>query len=343
MGNHRAERGDRRTASAERARTTLSTRSSDTGGGRRAATTPETRVSRISAPVGDVDMALPTRLPAATNQIAEKNVAVLEAETHSTPAPVTGRRRATKHSGSKGPLFRGLPSLPVIAGAAALALSIGGVVAGPGMTDDPVVAADVAPSKAVSSAASVIADRDGVVSRDSRRAAVAQASDAELVAQAEEAAAARSKTLANLQARANKQAAKVEANQWVMPVQGYRLSATFGLSSYLWSTVHTGLDFAAPAGTPLVAVANGTITEAGYDGSYGNKTVLTLEDGTEIWYCHQTTMDVTVGQTVTGGDTIGTVGSTGNSTGPHLHLEVRPGGADPVDPYSTLTNHGLRP
>lgn len=260
-----------------------------------------------------------------------------------TLAPAGGKRRATKHSGSKGPLFRGLPSLPVIAGAAALAVSIGGAVVGPGMAEDPVVAADVAQSKVVNSAAAVIADRDEVVSRDSRRAAVAQASDAELVAQAEAAAAARSKTLSNLQARANKQAAKIEANQWVMPVQGYRLSATFGLSSYLWSTVHTGLDFAAPSGTPLVAVANGTITETGFDGSYGEKTVLTLEDGTEIWYCHQSSINVTVGQTVAGGDVIGAVGSTGNSTGPHLHLEVRPGGADPVDPYSTLMKHGLRP
>lgn len=343
MGNHRAERGHRRTASAERARKTLSDRGAAPAGGRRAAA-PAPRTSHTSQPVADVDVALPTRLPVAANQVSEKSVPLTEVATYPTTLPPAGgKRRATKHSGSRGPLFRGLPSLPVIAGAAALAVSIGGAVVGPGMASDPAVSADVARSNAVRQAAAVVADRDRVVSRDSRRAAVAEASDAELVAQAEAAAAARSKTLANLQAKANKQAAKIEANQWVMPVSGYRLSATFGLSSYLWSTVHTGLDFAAPSGTPLVAVANGTITEVGYDGSYGNKTVLTLEDGTEIWYCHQSTMDVFVGQTVAGGDVIGRVGSTGNSTGAHLHLEVRPGGADPVDPYSTLMNHGLRP
>ncbi len=60
----------------------------------------------------------------------------------------------------------------------------------------------------------------------------------------------------------------------------------------LWSSNHTGLDFAAPSGTPIVAVANGMITETGYAGAYGNKTVETLEDGTEIWYCHQSAIGV---------------------------------------------------
>ena len=70
---------------------------------------------------------------------------------------------------------------------------------------------------------------------------------------------------------------------------------------------------------------------------------ITHEDGTEIWYCHQSSIGVDVGDTVTGGEVIGNVGSTGNSTGPHLHLEVRPGGGDPVDPYSALVYHGITP
>ena len=73
----------------------------------------------------------------------------------------------------------------------------------------------------------------------------------------------------------------------MLPLGGYRLTAEFG-DYGLWANYHTGLDFAAPSGTPIVAIANGVITSVGYDGAYGNKTVLTLDDGTELWYCHQT-------------------------------------------------------
>ena len=60
----------------------------------------------------------------------------------------------------------------------------------------------------------------------------------------------------------------------------------------LWSSNHTGLDFAAPTGTPIVAVANGVITKTGSAGAYGNQTIETLDDGTEIWYCHQSEIGV---------------------------------------------------
>jgi murein DD-endopeptidase MepM/ murein hydrolase activator NlpD len=126
-------------------------------------------------------------------------------------------------------------------------------------------------------------------------------------------------------------------------VAGYQLTARYGESSSLWSTVHTGLDFAAPEGTPLVAVAQGTVTEVGYEGSYGNRTIITLEDGTEVWYCHQSGTSVAVGQSVAPGDPVGSVGATGNVTGAHLHLEVRPGGGDPVDPYAALQEHNVTP
>ena len=84
------------------------------------------------------------------------------------------------------------------------------------------------------------------------------------------------------------------------------------------------------------------MTEVGYDGAYGNKTVIRLEDGTELWYCHQSSQSVSVGDHVSAGDVIGAVGSTGNTTGPHLHLEVRPGGGDPIDPEIALADWGIR-
>jgi murein DD-endopeptidase MepM/ murein hydrolase activator NlpD len=131
----------------------------------------------------------------------------------------------------------------------------------------------------------------------------------------------------------------------VLPVaQGvYHLTARFGDYSPLWSHFHTGLDFAAPTGTPIMAVAGGTITDVGYSGAYGNRTIERLPDGTELWYCHQNAFGTSVGATVRPGETIGYVGSTGNVTGPHLHLEVHPGGGDPVDPYAALVAHGLYP
>lgn len=129
--------------------------------------------------------------------------------------------------------------------------------------------------------------------------------------------------------------------QWVRPLAAYRVTATFGQSSYLWSTVHTGIDLAAPTGTSVGAVGAGVVISASYDGSYGNKVVVRHDDGTETWYAHLNTIESQVGQAVEAGTLIGTVGSTGNVTGPHLHLEVRPGGGEPVDPDTAFMTRGL--
>lgn len=132
-------------------------------------------------------------------------------------------------------------------------------------------------------------------------------------------------------------------SQWVLPVARYQLTARFGQRSGLWASgVHSGLDFAGPSGTEIVAVARGTIISAGYSGSYGFRTIIRLVDGTEIWYAHQSRIVVAAGQVVEPGDVTGFTGATGNVTGPHLHLEVRPPGSGPVDPASALLSHGLR-
>ncbi len=128
-----------------------------------------------------------------------------------------------------------------------------------------------------------------------------------------------------------------------LPVDHYRLTGRFGDVSGLWRKKHTGLDFAAPSGTPIHAIAAGAITAASYDNAYGNKTVLRLDDGTDVWFCHQTRFAVTVGQRVEAGELIGFVGRTGNATGDHVHIEIHPGGGDPVDPNLWLTERGLLP
>ena len=269
---------------------------------------------------------------------------------HSAAPPIAsqqvagGKRRAAKPA--RRSLIKTLPSSPLIVGVAALAVSAGGAVLASGE--------DIVPTASINSGARAmggtdlasvapLAQRQAVVSRDSRRDALADAANAELVERADKQAKQQHAALQQFAKAAEKQAAKIKENQWVLPVSSYHITATFGMSSYLWSTVHTGLDFSAPSGTPIMSVANGTVTETGYDGSYGNKTVVTLEDGTEIWFCHQTSILVSVGDSVRGGEVIGTVGSTGNTTGPHLHLEVRPGAGDPVDPFSALLEHGLTP
>ena len=108
----------------------------------------------------------------------------------------------------------------------------------------------------------------------------------------------------------------------VTPVSG-TITSRFGVVSSIRSGAHTGTDIAAPTGTPIKAVAAGTVTFAEKSGPYGNLIKITHENGVETWYGHCSKLYATVGQKVDAGDIIAAVGSTGNSTGPHLHLEIR--------------------
>jgi murein DD-endopeptidase MepM/ murein hydrolase activator NlpD len=142
-------------------------------------------------------------------------------------------------------------------------------------------------------------------------------------------------------ARAAARAAERARPKWVRPITSDRLTAGFGASSGLWANRHTGQDFASPSGTPVRAVGDGVIISAGYDGAYGNKIVVRHADGTETWYAHLSTFERDSGS-VKAGELIGRVGSTGNTTGSHLHFEVRPGGGEPVNPLGWLRTHGVR-
>ncbi|GGR69725.1 MULTISPECIES: M23 family metallopeptidase [Streptomyces] len=196
---------------------------------------------------------------------------------------------------------------------------------------------------------------------DSKAAAAALAAaekqTAEAAAQAEQQAAAEA-AAAKEKAEAAAEKAKAEAKraaeekrlaelarQYALPTSAYTITSTFGQAGSMWSSGHhTGLDFAAPTGTLIKAVHSGTITEAGWAGAYGYRTILTLDDGTELWFCHQSSINVTAGQKVATGEVIGRVGATGNVTGPHLHLEVHPGGAPTgIDPMAWLRDKGLTP
>ena len=111
----------------------------------------------------------------------------------------------------------------------------------------------------------------------------------------------------------------------IKPITG-RISSRFGSISRVRSNAHTGLDIAAPSGTAIKAAASGKVTFAGWKGSYGNMIAVSHGNGVQTYYCHCSRLIASVGQEVKQGEKIAAVGTTGNSTGPHLHLEVRVNG-----------------
>lgn len=126
-------------------------------------------------------------------------------------------------------------------------------------------------------------------------------------------------------------------NTYIWPLQG-RISSYFGRRSLGMGTAsfHSGLDIAAPSGSPIVAVRSGTVTFAGWsDRGYGNLVKIRHAGGAETWYAHGSRILVSVGQSVAQGERIMLVGSTGLSTGPHLHLEMHVNGRA-IDPLSEL-------
>jgi murein DD-endopeptidase MepM/ murein hydrolase activator NlpD len=136
-----------------------------------------------------------------------------------------------------------------------------------------------------------------------------------------------------------------------LPAAHYRVAATFGQVGS-WARYHTGFDFAAPIGTTLRAPAAGVVTNAGRgpaSGWAGNYVAIKYPDGTQSLMAHMSTVSVQVGQDVTGCSTVGAVGMTGRTFGPHVHFEIYPAGITPgdvyraVNPVPWLKAHRLNP
>ena len=119
-----------------------------------------------------------------------------------------------------------------------------------------------------------------------------------------------------------------------IPVNG-SISSRFGSRGGSRSTTHTGLDISTSSGTGIRPVAAGIVTYAGYKGSYGNLLIIDHGNGVQSYYAHCSALYVSAGQQVGADTTIAAVGSTGNSTGPHLHLEIRINGT-PVNPQNYI-------
>lgn len=135
---------------------------------------------------------------------------------------------------------------------------------------------------------------------------------------------------------------------WQKPVGTYTLSATFGKGGTMWSHKHSGQDFACPVGTLVKAAHGGIVVKAGPNGggdgpAYGNAIVIKHANNTYSQYAHLSKIQVRIGQKVTKGAQIALSGNTGNSSGPHLHFEIRttPNYGSAVNPVAFLRNVGV--
>ncbi|MGW4442452.1 M23 family metallopeptidase [Streptomyces sp. NPDC004682] len=150
------------------------------------------------------------------------------------------------------------------------------------------------------------------------------------------------------QAQEKKEAAAEAARKerlrpkFVLPVAQKGLSAYFGQAGVNWMSVHTGIDFPVSYGTTVMAATDGVVSTK-WNSAYGNMMIITAKDGTETWYCHLSSYRVASGTAVKAGQPVAFSGNSGNSTGPHLHFEVRPGGGAAIDPLPWLRSHGLDP
>ncbi|WP_369198786.1 M23 family metallopeptidase [Streptomyces djakartensis] len=200
----------------------------------------------------------------------------------------------------------------------------------------------VALGAGVASAADTTAASGAATAVQAQAAAQAKAAKAEAV-KAEKAAKA-----AAVKAAAKKAAAKKAAPSWVDPVKKYKLSASFAQNGGMWAHKHSGQDFAVPTGTQVFATHGGTVVKAGGNGAgdgpaYGNAIVIKHGNGTYSQYAHLSKVKVHVGQIVKTGQEIARSGNTGNSSGPHLHFEIRttPNYGSAVDPVKFLRAKGV--
>ncbi len=192
-----------------------------------------------------------------------------------------------------------------------------------------------------------VAAATGTTAADSTTTA-ATAVQAQAAAQAKAAKAEQSAAGAKKTVTATKTATKKKAVSWVDPVKRYALSASFNQAGGMWAHKHSGQDFAVPIGTNVVAAHGGTVVKAGGNGAgdgpaYGNAIVIRHGNGTYSQYAHLSKINVRIGQIVKTGQSIAKSGNTGNSSGPHLHFEIRttPNYGSAVDPVAFLRAHGV--
>lgn len=237
-----------------------------------------------------------------------------------------------------------------LAGVATLATAgVIGTLASPAVAADAeaaVAAEDTGLTQIVStgSLADEIADQAAAQKQEAAEAAARAKAKAEAEAEAKRKAEARAKEIREAKERAAREAERKRLNAFRLPIAGSFVTTGYQTGGSLWSSgSHSGVDFRAASGSTVVAVGAGTVVEAGWGGAYGNNIVLRMNDGTYTQYGHLSSLAVSVGQQVMAGQKIGLSGSTGNSTGPHLHFEARTTaeyGTD-VNPVAYLRARGV--
>ncbi|MEV0779580.1 M23 family metallopeptidase [Streptomyces sp. NPDC050433] len=262
----------------------------------------------------------------------------------------TGKHRARSRMTRRGANMAGVATLTAAGvigtlGSPALAADADAAVA-----QEAAQAAPVTPVRAIviddSLAATIDAQADAqhLAARKAAEAKAAAKAAARAKAEAKRKAEARAKEVRAAKERAARAAERKRLNSYRLPVAGSSLTTGYRTGGALWSSgSHSGVDFRAASGTSVVAVGAGTVVEAGWGGAYGNNVVIRMNDGSYTQYGHLSSLGVSVGQSVAPGTQIGLSGSTGNTTGPHLHFEARTSaeyGSD-IDPVAYLRAHGV--
>ncbi|MEU3451294.1 M23 family metallopeptidase [Streptomyces thermolilacinus] len=198
-------------------------------------------------------------------------------------------------------------------------------------------------------ASAVAAEAKAPLAMDTAAAVAAQAKAQAHAAQ--QAAKAKAAKAAAVKAAAEKAAAAKKAKKaigWVKPVNGYTLTASYNQGGAMWTSKHSGQDFAVPVGTPVKAAHSGVVVKAGPNGggdgpAYGNAIVIKHSNGTYSQYAHLSKINVKLGSKVKTGQSIARSGNTGNSSGPHLHFEIRttPNYGSSVNPAKFLRAEGV--
>ncbi|MFF2964182.1 M23 family metallopeptidase [Streptomyces sp. NPDC057963] len=260
----------------------------------------------------------------------------------------TGKHRAPSRLTCRSAKIAGVAALAttgVVGGMAAPALAADASVSETGLNQ--VIAIDSALAGQIDAQADAQRRQaDAAAKAEAQRKAEAQKrAEAKKKAEAKAKADAKREAEARAEkARAARSAERTRLGAFQLPVAGSYVTTGYKSSGSLWSSgSHSGIDFHAASGSSVVAVGAGTVVEAGWGGAYGNNIVLRMTDGTYTQYGHLSSIGVSVGQSVGAGQRIGLSGSTGNSTGPHLHFEARttPSYGSDMNPVAYLRAHGV--